>query len=539
MEIFVYIAHHVRRGFSSGYINGTGLITMSTNLRSPRPGRFFLFLLCAGCSVSASTAQAAPAHYSHASELNVRATPAANATLVGKLAINQPVALLRQHDSRWCEIESADGALRGYVDCSFLQASPLTLEQIDLEAAKVVLDFNRHTLHVESSSYGNYIPDNRPEVSRQLDALATLLERHFAISPSLHTYRDYNRLLLTVQGQSWAPGKKFVASHLGQLAAMRAVLSQDFAAKATVPVRYPINARVNLLLQQRRHGDVAHKARPEGPGREQGLIAGAPQPAEKTSFFRKEKWVAGWAGGPMVHRLRNRDAEGVAYALNFSGNGPWALAEVYEMAKALRAPVKASFGKVGSKDNELSRAQATVGEGAETLVLELRLPVWAITAEGLVAGTLRKVSYGGDECSQNQTVPTAAEVVFAAPVRGEIHGVFVSNAPIDPARAVIHVNKRTILEPLNSDGHETTFTHRVETTVDLDGDGVADLRSIISNDTAVGAHDGSGLMPAVARGIGGYFFRVAGWYAFNVYMLQVNEDGWWRTLSRHDLVTCT
>lgn len=513
---------------------------MSKNLcSSPLVRSSFMFLLCAVCSLFASTAQAATTRYSHASELNVRATPATNAPLVGKLAINQSVALLRQHDNRWCEIESAGNSLRGYVDCSFLQASPLTLDQIDLEAAKLVLELNQHTLHVESSSYGNYIPDNRPELSRQLDALAILLERHFAISPSLHTYRDYNRLLLAVQGQSWAPGKKFVASHLGQLAAMRAVLSQDFAAKATVPVRQSINARVNLLLQQRRHGDVAHKAQPEGPGREQGLIAGMRQPAGKTSFFSKDKWAVGWSGGPMVQRLRNRDAEGVAYALSFSGNGPWALAEVYEMAKALRVSVKASFSTMGSKGNELSRAQATVGEGAETLALALRLPIWAITAEGLVAGTLRKVSYGGDACSENQNVPTSAEMVFSAPVRGEIQGVFVSNAPIDPARAVIHVNKRTILEPLNPDGHETTFTHRVEALVDLDGDAVPDLRTVVSNDTSVGSMSGDGLMSAVARGNHGYLLRVAGWYAFNVYMLQVNEEGWWRTLSRYDLVTCT
>lgn len=512
---------------------------MSTNMCSPRTGRFFLFLLCAGCSVVASTAQAAPTRYSHASELNVRATPAANATLVAKLAINQPVVMLRQHDSRWCEIELVGGTLHGYVDCSFLQDRPLTLEQIDLEAAKVVLEFNRHTLHAGSDSYSNYIPDNRPEVSRQLDALATQLERHFALSPSLHTYRDYNRLLLAVQGQSWVPGKKFVANHVGMLATMRAALSQDFAAEAAVPVRHSINARINLLLQQRRYGDALSQARPEGPGLEQGQIAGVAQPAGKVSFFRKEKWVAGWAGGPMVHRLRNRDPEGVAYAINFGGNGPWALADVYEMAKVLRAPVKATFSTMGSKGNELSRAQATVGEGAETLVLVLRLPVWAITAEGLVAGTLRKVSYGGDECSQNSTVPTSVEVVFATPVKGEIHGVFASSVPIDPARAVVSVRKRTILEPLNNDGHETTFTHRVEATVDLDGDGMVDLRSMVSNDTAVGSRDSGGLIPAVNRGGRGYFRRVAGWYAFNVYMLQANEDGWWRMLSRYGLVTCT
>lgn len=512
---------------------------MSKKSRFPRPDSLFLFLLCAGGLLVTDMAQAGATRYSHASRLNVRAAPAATAALVGKLAINQSVVLLRQHDSRWCEIESVGDSLRGYADCSFLQTSPLTLEQIDFEAAKLVLELNRHSLHVDSSSYGNYIPDNRPEVGRQLDALTTLLERHFAISPSLHTYRDYNRLLLAVQGQSWAPGKQFVANHLGQLAAMRTALSRDYAAKAAVPVRHSINARVNLLLQQRRFGDVAHQARPEGPGREQGLIRGAPQPAEKASFFSKDKWAAGWPGGAMVQRLRNRDAEGAVYALGFDGTGPWALADVYEMAKALRVPVKARFEAMGSGGGELSRAQATVGEGAETLLLELRLPVWAITAKGLVAGTLRKVSYGGDACSQGRTVATAAEVVFATPVRGEIQGVFVSNAPIDPARASVRVNKRSILEPLNLDGQETTFTHRVEAAVDLDGDAVSDLRSVVSNDTSVGSRGDAGLMPAVARGSGGSFIRVAGWYAYNVYMLQVNEDGRWRTLSRYDLVTCT
>lgn len=66
--------------------------------------------------------------------------------------------------------------------------------------------------------------------------------------------------------------------------------------------------------------------------------------------------------------------------------------------------------------------------------------------------------------------------------------------------------------------------------VDLDGDGVPDLRVLISSDTAVGQG------PPLKR-VG--YQTVAGWYANDVYQLEANVDGQWRVLSRYAVVTCT
>ncbi len=125
------------------------------------------------------------------------------------------------------------------------------------------------------------------------------------------------------------------------------------------------------------------------------------------------------------------------------------------------------------------------------------------------------------------------EVVFPQAVRGDLHGVFASSVPIDPARAVVNVRKRTFLAPLLSD--ETTFTHRVDMSVDVDGDGVADLRTTVSNDTSV-----NGVSMHRPPGRLSHWIRpVAGWYANDVYALEINEEGWWRVLSLYNLVTCT
>jgi hypothetical protein len=495
----------------------------------------FIFMAWVGLFAPQIHAESTNTHYSHATLLHVRADPHTVGTKpAGTLTINQAVTVLDRVEGRWCKIETRD-ALQGYVDCSFLHANPITLEQIDLEAAKIAIELNRQTLHIGTDSYEQYLNTDKLDVGKTLVALATQLERRFAVSPSLHTYSNYIRLLRTAKVDLGDAGERFASSRLGKLEAMRANLSQDYAVKSVVPVRYSISHRINLLLQQRRYGDVARRSLPDGPGNERGLISGDPQPADKASFFQKESWGAGWAGGSMIGRLRTQNSDGIAYSIGFDGSGPWVLADVYEMAKALHIPVKATFGKLGSDRGELSQQ----AEESDTLILDLRMPVWAITTDGLAAGTLRKVSYGGDQCTGNEKVPTDAEVVFSRPLKGEIHGVFASSAQIDPSRAKVSVRKRTILEALNRDGFDTTLTYRVDVAVDLDGDGVADLRSVVSNDTSVGLKGGQEILPAVNRGVGGFFIPAAGWYANDVYMLQANEDGWWRTLSYFTLSSCT
>ncbi len=72
---------------------------------------------------------------------------------------------------------------------------------------------------------------------------------------------------------------------------------------------------------------------------------------------------------------------------------------------------------------------------------------------------------------------------FSAPAPGALLAVFASSAPIDPSRVRVQVQRRTFLAPL-WDLFENTLTDRQTLAVDLDADGVPDLRVVISNDSA-------------------------------------------------------
>ena len=85
-----------------------------------------------------------------------------------------------------------------------------------------------------------------------------------------------------------------------------------------------------------------------------------------------------------------------------------------------------------------------------------------------------------------------------------------------------------------------TLTHEVLAEVDLDGDGVPDARTVISQDREISQAPwldpsralSTGWDPAALR-------RAGGWYAHDLYQLEANEQGWWRVLSRYNVVTCT
>ena len=138
--------------------------------------------------------------------------------------------------------------------------------------------------------------------------------------------------------------------------------------------------------------------------------------------------------------------------------------------------------------------------------------------------------FAGDACSAGAG-DTAAEFVFAKPLPANVHGVVISSAPIDAAHAKVTVRKRSFLGPLLSD--ENTLTNETVVEVDLNGDGIADLRSRVSTDASVSRFDGRGSRE------GARFVHVGGWYAYDIESLEVNENGRWRMLSIYDVVTCT
>jgi hypothetical protein len=177
----------------------------------------------------------------------------------------------------------------------------------------------------------------------------------------------------------------------------------------------------------------------------------------------------------------------------------------------------------------------------EVPVLETKLPVWAITAEGIVAGELRKADFVSDGIRSDDSAcssSASAEIVFERPLKGRIYGVFASNAPIDPNAVKITTGNQTSLTGQELGAESARMTYREEASVDIDGDGVADLRALLSTDQSANLGRDR-LHHAVFNGDPGGFLRVSGYYDANVYSLQVNEDGQWRTLFLYDLVTCT
>lgn len=379
-----------------------------------------------------------------------------------------------------------------------------------------------------------------PTVATATAQLAAL-RRHFALTPSLHAWGDHAGLLFQLRHQAADEGnpaapawRKLLEAEAAESRKMRAALSRDFAkAPAEVLVQPPTTA-INVQLAARSSRefklDPARMAA-LGLGRWGGRAPAA-------SFFKPEVLVAGFAGGPLVARGRQRDAEGVVYVVRYDARSAAALADLYEVAKAQRLAVKASW-REGSVD-ELSSALLNGRGKVDQLSLALRLPVWAVTDKGLQPGVLRRAAYGSDACGgegKPGDFASDAELVLAQPVRGDIHAVIATTAPVDPARARVQLQRDT---RLSSPGAMGTLTHRVMAEVDLDGDGVADLRTVVSQDQEIS--QAPWLDPS--RALSGAWHadgmrRTAGWYAHDLYQLEANEQGWWRVLSRYNLVTCT
>ncbi len=482
--------------------------------------------------------------YVSASRLNMRAQPALEAELLTRWKINQPLRLVSKVDTRWCEVEApattADAALRkGYVDCSYLLDRPVKLADTEIEAANLILALNRLAADDLTPTAYATLPwagtfkSHTADARQLLEALFDQMDRHFALSPSMRTYSDYNGLLTYLSGLNTPeqPLPEPIASLLGRrlalLPLMRAAFSADFGEQPVEPVRRSITASLSNLINARQAGLYEAPATGNRSAPRSGPFDLAAVPPGK-SFFSEGRWAIGWA--PLVTAVEGRNKTEAIYRFHYSGSGPWAVGDTIEMAKAHRANVRTSFRYLsGEADggNETAQMRRTAEGAFESSTVQVSLQAWVITDTGLIPGKLRQVVFAGDACSSGAG-DTAAEFVFAKPLPAVVHGVFISSAPIDAARAKVTVHKRSFLAPLLSD--ENTLTNETVAEVDLNGDGIADLRSRVSTDTSVSRFDGSG---------GARMVRAGGWYAYDVESLEVNENGRWRMLSIYDVVTCT
>lgn len=367
------------------------------------------------------------------------------------------------------------------------------------------------------------------------------LRRHFALTPSLHAWGDHVGLLEQlkprgdVEGDAEAPAwRKLVAAEFEQSRKMRAALSRDFGKAPAEVLMHPPSTAINVQIAARSSRDFKldpARMTAMGLGRWGGR---APGP----SFFKPETLVAGFAGGPLVSRLRARDTEGVVYQVSYDARSAAALADLYEIAKARGLAVNASWreGERADLSGSLTNGRGRVDQ----LQLTLRLPVWVATEKGLLSGVLRSATYGSDGCGASdkpEDFKSLAEVVLAQPARSPILAVFATTATVEAARARVTPQRET---RLTNPGFMGTLTHRVDAGIDLDGDGVPDLRTVVSQDREVGQAPWLDPARALAQAWRPEDMRkAAGWYAHDLYQLEANEQGWWRVLSRYNLVTCT
>lgn len=502
-------------------------------------------------NASSQTVVGNEVRYIHASQLNLRAEPSLTSATLARLRINEAVTLRGKRGDRWCLVETTDGARKtGHVDCNYLGVQPLTLERIEMDFAAQALAVHRmaRKSDLAASTLDDMESDPRAQAQPHIEQMFQLVERHFALSPSFYAYQDYEDLIrfLLRAGGSDGPAKlplqELARSRFQQLQAMELALNQNFTSRSAPVVSGGIDTALRAIIVERgmasNNPDLARgKRREERRARIQQRAARytldlPPQP----SFFQRGKWAVGWAGGPLIHHRRTANAEGAVYDVRFNGLSVSALADVYEMAKAQRQAIKVEFQSLTV--DELAQMMPSADGGYRGARLLLRLPVWAVTPSGLVRGYVRQVSFGGDECSNSKGMATGAELVFPQPVRDKIQAVFSTNADIDPAKARIQVRKRAFLE-----GGGDTLTGRVDLTVDLDGDGIADLRTVVSEDHDVSSYGAAWPMLAHFDGrrlkASPYLRPVAGWYANNVYSLEANMGDAWRVLSFYNVVTCT
>jgi hypothetical protein len=357
----------------------------------------------------------------------------------------------------------------------------------------------------------------------------------------LYAYNDYRALLETARRRGSENPEFRLQARERKRAAMWRELSRQTWEKEFPAVRRTVaTSRLKKSLwelQSERGYDHLFYSLPEyRPPGEASSFESTHEPPEsfpapRASFFSQGKWASGWAGGPKIRRRHG--SQPPAYVAGFgNGGNEFLFDNLYEMAKAHKAPVHLRF-----VTTPVQQILSDTGK-LDAPILETKLPVWAITADGLVAGELRKARLGPDDSACFGS-PGFAEFVFERPLKGRIYGVFASNAPIDPGTVKVTVGNNTSLTGSGLDnGIDGRLTHSEDVSVDIDGDGVDDLQVLLSTD-----HSANLERPrprhALFTGNHGGFLRVAGYYDHNSYSLQVNEDGRWRWLYLYDLVTCT
>jgi hypothetical protein len=331
------------------------------------------------------------------------------------------------------------------------------------------------------------------------------VRRLFAASPSITSLGLY-AYGLSSDSIAEQPSEADMPAILAEFSQMQSALTRDFREE---PPRPPAFQGLPLATQE---------------------VRGARAPAG--SLFARPDEVTGWArmNEPFSAPMRTREPLATSYAVDFDGPSIATLAPIYELAKHLRRKVDVSL--THSPMGKLEPGEPLFD--IDTAVLTAEVPAYAITRRGLVAGKFTRVGFFGGACDDRQ--PTAAEFTFDEPVDDVVLAVFVTGVNIDTKRARVRVDEQVsprFVDPVNGGA----ITKRVAYTVDLNGDGVAELRGVSRRDTEPENDD-------IYRMRGGFLpdpqvLPVAGWYADDFDYLDANIGGRWLRLSTYYVVTCT
>jgi hypothetical protein len=396
----------------------------------------------------------------------------------------------RAHGRRWLPLMALVCATHSVL-ASDAPVQPLQPSEIAPLETEVVREWNAMLL----DNHGQ--PDRAP-------AFRNNVRRLFAASPSFTSLALYAYSSSSDDSAAEPNGADKVVIQ-AEFAEMKSALTRDFSKEPPYP---PAFQGLALATQEAR---------------------GAHAPAG--SVFSRADEVAGWArmSEPFSSAMRARRTPTAQYAVDFDGPSLAALSPVYELAKHLRKNVTVELSNHPTGGPE----QAAPLLDINTAVLTADLPAYAITRSGLTAGKFTRIGFFGGACSDRQ--PTAAEFTFAAAVDNVVLAVFVTGANIDTKRARVRVAEQ-IFPSFGDEINNDAIRKRVTYTVDLNGDGIAELRGVSQRDTEPDNDD-------IYRMRGSYFptpglVPAAGWYADDFDYLDANIGGRWLRLSTYHVATC-
>lgn len=317
----------------------------------------------------------------------------------------------------------------------------------------------------------------------------------FALSPSLLDLELY-ATSLDRSSNELSPAEKSVA--IATLQSMIAGLSRDFATEPTYPAAFTmVPSSVNA---------------PVG------------------SLFKDSYDVIGWTNPgsapalEMKPNIANRNL-----AVEFDGPSAMSLSPIYEMAKQLRRNIK-----LEATTTTMPEADSQFFPAIQYATINVELPAYAITTKGIVPGKFERAGYFGGACESEQ--PTAAEFILDKPVSDQVIGVFATGLVIDVKQVRVTTKQEVFPNFSGEYNNDSAVTVRTIYTVDLNGDGVPELRGINRSDTEPDPD-----MLIIRDNTFGSFplVPVAGWYGGDFDELDANIDGNWYQLSFYQVLTCT